>query len=380
MPLMKRPGPRTATRLGFVVAGFVSGCWSPLVPFAKARLGVDDARLGLVLLAFGVGSLIGVGAAGVLTTRMGSRPLVILGGGGMCIVLPMLAIAGSPWTLGAALLVFGASLGALDVAVNAHGVEVESAAAKALMSGFHALFSLGSFAGAAWMTLFLRAGSPPLAATALAAAIGLGLIAVAGTGLLSTRPADRSGPLLVVPTGLVAVIALLTAAAFLTEGAVFDWSALLSIDRRIATPAEAGVGFILFSLAMTGGRLAGDALVRGLGPRMVVQAGGSLAVLGVVAVLVCPIPALALGGFLLLGLGAANVVPVLFSAAGRQTTMPPALAVAAVTSTGYAGILAGPPLLGFVARAVGLPNAFWILACLLMLVPLLAGAATRPAR
>jgi MFS family permease len=278
-----RPGPRLATRLAFVVAGFTTACWAPLIPFAKARLDVNDAELGLLLLSFGIGSLIGVSAAGLLAARIGARPIVVAGGIGLCALLPALAVAGSPLSLGAPLFLFGASIGALDVAMNAHGVEVERAAGAPLMSGFHALFSLGGFAGAGWMTLALSVGLSPLIGTFAAALTALCLVAVGAAGLLRTRPA-RHERLLVWPTGLVVVIAVLAATMFLAEGAVFDWGALLIVDRRLAGAADAGLGYILFSIAMTAGRLSGDAIVRRLGALRVLRWGGALAVAGLVLV------------------------------------------------------------------------------------------------
>jgi len=373
---IRRPSPRFATRSAFVVAGFISACWSPLIPFAKTRLDVNDAQLGLLLLTFGVGSLLGVSVAGLFATRIGARPIVLAAGLGLCVFLPALSVAASPVTLGSTLFLFGASLGALDVAMNAHGVEVEKAAGVPLMSGFHALFSLGGFAGAALMTLSLRSHVSVLAATIVASLSAACLIATAATGLLKARPPDPRIALFVLPSGLVVVIAVLAATMFLAEGAVFDWSGLLIVDLGVTSRANAGVGFILFSIAMTVGRISGDLVVRRLGGRRVLQWGGGLAILGLALVLTRPFAPLAVGGFLLVGLGAANVVPVLFSAAGRQTSMPPTLAVAAVTSTAYAGVLAGPPVLGFVAHAVGLPAAFWLLTGLLLLVPLLARTAT----
>ncbi|HSZ53818.1 MAG TPA: MFS transporter [Caulobacteraceae bacterium] len=368
--------PRLATRLAFVVAGFVTACWAPLIPFAKARLGVNDAQLGLLLLCLGVGSLVGVSVAGLLAARIGARPVVIVAGVGLCALLPPLALAASPLALGLTLLLFGACLGALDVAMNAHGVQVEATAGAPLMSGFHALYSLGGAAGAGWMTLALRSHISPPVATSIAAVAALGLVAFGAFGLLATRPPAPSR-LLVWPSGLVLLIAALTATMFLAEGSVFDWSALFILERGLTKPPEAGVGYILFSIAMTAGRISGDALVTRLGGRRVVQWGGLTAVVGLLFVLCCPIPAGAIGGFLLVGVGAANIVPVLFSAAGRQQDMPPALAVAAVTSTGYVGILAGPPTLGFVGHAVGLAGAFWVVTALLAFVPLLGGAAVR---
>ncbi|HEY1927333.1 MAG TPA: MFS transporter [Caulobacteraceae bacterium] len=366
--------PRLATRLAFAVAGFVTACWAPLVPFAKARLGVNDAQLGMLLLCAGVGSLIGVSAAGLLSARIGARPVVIWAGAGLCASLPALAASASPLALGSSLLVFGACLGALDVAMNAHGAQVEAAAGAPLMSGFHALYSLGGAAGAGWMTLSLRSHLSPQMASLIAAAATLCLVAFGAFGLIAARPAAPTR-LLVWPTGLVLLIAALAATMFLAEGAVFDWSALLLVERGLAKRAEAGVGFILFSIAMTAGRLIGDVVVRRVGGRRVVQAGAITAVAGFLIVLCCPLAPAAIGGFLLVGLGAANIVPVLFSAAGRQRDMPATLAVAAVASTGYVGILAGPPLLGFIGHAVGLAGAFWLVTALLAFVALTGGAA-----
>ncbi|HTX50057.1 MAG TPA: MFS transporter [Caulobacteraceae bacterium] len=368
--------PRLATRLAFAVAGFVTACWAPLVPFAKARLGVNDAQLGLLLLCAGVGSLIGVSVAGVLSARVGARPVVVCAGAGLCASLPALAASGSPPALGASLLVFGACLGALDVAMNAHGAQVEAAAGAPLMSGFHGLYSLGGAAGAGWTTFALRSHVSPQVSAIIAALAALGLVTVGAFGLNATRP-EAPHRLLVWPTGRVLLIAALAATMFLAEGAVFDWSALLLLERRLTSASEAGVGFMVFSIAMTAGRLVGDRVVRRFGGRGVVQGGALTAVSGFLIVLCCPLAPVAIGGFLLVGLGAANIVPVLFSAAGRQRNMAPTLAVAAVASTGYVGILAGPPTLGFIGHAVGLAAAFWLVTALLALVALAGGAATR---
>ena len=173
------------------------------------------------------------------------------------------------------------------------------------------------------------------------------------------------------------LIAGLTAVTFLIEGAILDWSALLITSKNIVPASQGGVGYMLFSAAMTVGRLFGDATVARLGARRMLIVGGLLAVIGFVVLLAEPLRPIAMAGFLMIGLGAANLVPVLFSAAGRQRTMPPALAIAAITTTGYAGILAGPAAVGFVAEAVGLTASFWLLAALMCLVPLLAGPAAR---
>jgi predicted MFS family arabinose efflux permease len=374
-----RPATRLATRLAFLAAGFGVACWAPLVPFAKARLGVNDAQLGLLLLCLGVGSLLAMPITGILSARLGSRPMILLGGFGLSVLLPALAYAGSPIALGLALLVFGAALGTIDVAMNAHAVEVETAAGRPLMSGFHALFSIGGFAGAGAMTLMLSLGLSPLWSTLNSTVLIVLAMAGAARGLLRTRRA-AGGAVFAFPKGVVLLIAALAAVAFLVEGAMLDWGALLITRKGLATAAQGGLGFMLFSIAMTAGRLGGDAVVGRFGGRRVLIAGGVVTFAGFVLLLTAPIGPVAMAGFLLIGLGASNVVPVLFSAAGRQQVMPPTLAIAAITTTAYAGVLLGPALVGFVAQAIGLTAAFWMLAALMCLAPLLARTAAQESR
>lgn len=346
--------------------------WAPLVPFAKARSGVDEAELGLLLLCLGIGSIVAMPITGMLGVRFGARPMILLGGIGCALCLPLLAIADTPLWLGLALLAFGAMLGTLDVAANAHAVEVEADATEPLMSGFHGLFSVGGIIGAGGLTLFLAAAGSPLLGASVAAVLTLGSILLAAPRLLRTSGGSGS-VVFALPKGIVLLLAAVTATTFLAEGALLDWSALLVVEKGLTGPTLGGLAYMLFAAAMTVGRLTGDATVRRFGARSVLVAGGLLAIAGFVMLLSAPIPLLAMSGFVLIGLGAANIVPILFSAAGRQTAMPPGLAIASITTIGYAGILMGPALLGFIAHATSLSMAFWLLAVLLLVVPLTAG-------
>jgi predicted MFS family arabinose efflux permease len=368
---------RLATRLAFFVAGFGVACWAALVPFAKHRLGVDDGVIGMLLLCIGLGSIIAMAMTGPLSARYGSKPIIVAAGFGLAVILPVLTIANTPLTLGVALLAFGASLGSLDVAMNVHAVEVERAATRPLMSGFHALFSIGGLAGSALMTFLLSMHIVPLMSTLSCAVLMLIAIAIAQPGLLKTTR-THDGPLFVTPRGIVLVIAGLAAIAFLTEGALLNWSALLITDDGMVPATQGGLGYMLFSIAMTAGRLGGDAITARIGDRSTMLWGGLLAIAGFITLLTAPITTIAMGGFLLIGLGASNIVPVLFRRAGSQKAMPSALAVAAITTTGYAGILVGPAAVGFVAKGVGLPTAFWLLAALLCLIPCCARFVTGP--
>jgi MFS family permease len=370
-----RPETRLATRLSFLVAGFGVACFAPLVPFAKERLHADDGTVGLMLLCLGVGSVASMCLTGVLNARYGSRPIILAGGFGVAVLLPLLAVAGSPVALGMTLFAFGAALGSLDVAMNIHAVEVERAAERPLMSGFHALFSVGGFAGATAMTFLLSSNVGPFASTLLAALPMAIAMVVAAPRLLRASHSQES-PLFVAPHGIVLVLAALAAVMFLVEGAILDWSALLVTEKGLVRVAQGGLGYSIFAIAMTAGRLGGDFVTARVGDRAILFWGGLATMAGFALLLAAPIPAIAMGGFLLIGLGASNIVPVLFRGAGAQSAMPAGHAVAAITTAGYSGILVGPAGIGFVARTFGLPVAFWLLAALVGAVVLSARSVT----
>jgi predicted MFS family arabinose efflux permease len=315
---------------------------------------------------------------GILSSRFGSRPIILVGGVGLAAMLPVLAVASTPVSLAVSLLFFGASLGSLDVAMNIHAVEVERHAGYPVMSGFHALFSIGGFGGAALMTLLLSAGTAPNHGALIGSALMVVAIVLAWPRLLRTRALEGE-PHFALPRGIVLVLAGLTAITFLAEGALLDWSALLVSGDGLVDVKQSGIGYMLFSIAMTVGRLTGDALTARIGDRASVLWGGLIAIGGFVVLLTAPVAAVALAGFILIGLGAANIVPILFRQAGNQTVMPAGLAVAAITTTGYAGVLVGPAAIGFVAKLVGLPASFWMLAGLFCFVPLWAALMPRRA-
>ena len=357
-----RPGAREriATRLAFFIAGFAVSAWAPLIPFAKRRLALDDAQLGLMLLCLGIGSVLMMPLAGGLAARFGCRRTILAAGTVICLCLPALMLAPSIPVLAAALAVFGASLGVLDVVMNLQAVIVERASGRAMMSGFHGMYSVGGIAGAGGVAGALTWGASPLVAITDTAVLAALLLAAARGGLLA-QSGEGDHPAFALPRGRVLLVGAVCFAMFLSEGAVLDWSAVFLSTVRHADPATAGFGYVAFAATMTLGRLTGDRIVQALGAFRVVVCGALVAA----------------AGFALVGAGAANVVPVMFSAAGRQHDMPTHLAVAAVTTMGYAGVLLGPAALGFVAKATSLPMAFGLLVALLLCV---AGAARQATR
>ena len=361
---------RLATRLAFFTAGFVMASCAPLFPFIKHNVGADESQFGLLLFCFGLGSIIAMPLTGLVAARYGPRSMVLLGGLGLIIFLPPLAIAETPFILGFLLFLFGASLGTIDVAMNIHGVAVESQEKRSLMSNFHAQFSIGGLCGAGLMTLLLSVGVSLIMTAVIGAAVALLTMLLAIPRLLRVSVAEQNS--FVFPHGIVLLLGLLAAIAFLVEGAVLDWGALLIIDRQLTAPQNAGVGYILFSAAMVIARLTGDRIVAVLGEFWVLTLGGIITILGIATVLLAALPLVSLVGFVLIGLGSANLVPIFFSAAGRQKVMPASLAVASVTTTAYAGVLIGPAMIGFTADLTSLPVAFWLLALLIAFIPFTA--------
>ncbi|MEO9649624.1 MAG: MFS transporter [Roseobacter sp.] len=361
---------RFATRLTFFAAGFAMACCAPLFPFIKGNVGANESQFGLLLLCLGLGSVVAMPLTGLIAARRGARPMVLLGGFGLVAILPMLPVASTAMAVGAVLFFFGASLGTLDVAMNVHGAEVEGHEKRPLMSNFHAQFSIGGFCGAGLMTLLLSSGL----STSVSACVGaiVTFVAMVLTRSRLLRVDGINPEAFTRPRGMVLLLAVLAAITFLIEGAVLDWGALLIIDREFAPTEGAGIGYILFSIAMVFARLTGDRIVGALGAFKVLVMGGVLTILGIALILLVNEPMVAIFGFVLIGLGAANLVPIIFSAAGRQKLMPSGLAVASVTTSGYAGILLGPALIGMVAQGSSLPTAFWGLAVMMTIVPLTA--------
>ncbi len=379
----RKPGApeQVATRLAFFIAGLGMAAWAPLVPFAKTRIGIDDGSLGLLLLCIGVGSIMAMPLTGLLTGKFGCRRVILLAGTVLCLVLPLLVLMDSPLGMALALLLFGAAIGMVDVAMNIQAVVVERASGRAMMSGFHGFFSVGGIAGAGGVSALLWLGLGPLQATLLAVAAILVLLFIASKHLLresgGNSGGNKEGPMFVLPRGWVMFIGILCFIMFLAEGSMLDWSALFLTTLRGMDHSQAGLGYALFSITMTLGRLNGDRVVNAMGRYRVLLLGSLCAAMGLALAIAVDSVTASLIGFMLVGVGASNVVPILFTAAGNQQAMPANLAIAAVTTVGYAGILAGPALIGFIAQISSLTFALACVAAMLLIVTASAKAITR---
>jgi HAD superfamily hydrolase (TIGR01509 family) len=369
-------GARVAITAFFLADGLLVGSWAARIPAVQRQADLTNAELGLALFAASLGALVAMPLAGWLCERIGSRRVTIatlLGGAGSFFLV---SLASSLGGVAAALFAFGAGLGALNVAGNAQGIALERLYGRSILSSFHAAFSSGGLAGAALGALAAGMGIGPRehfgALVLVLAAVGL----VGGRWLLPSA-ADDPGPtrtLVRPPRALL----MLGAAAFFTllaEGAAIDWSAVYLSHSLGATAAVAALAYTGFSLAMAISRGVGDRLNGRFGPVALARGGAVLAASGLALALVVGSTPAALTGFTAMGAGLGVVVPVLFRAAGSTAGVSAGVGVAAVSTIGWLGFLAGPPAIGLVADAVGLRTALALVVTAILALALLARSA-----
>lgn len=379
---------RRATQLIFLVCGLGVASWAPMVPYAKDRLGINEADLGLLLLMLGGGALLMMPVAGVLSGRFGSRVVIAIGVLAVALTLPLLLILPAVTSMAIALLVFGAGVGTVDVAMNAHGVQVQNLYGKPIMSSLHGLFSVGGLFGSLGLGFLIRLGLEPLYAAVSISGLLL-VITVTQYRYLFHRDTEREAVIRFSDsreegkTGRfqwlhvsILFLGVMCFVVFLAEGAILDWSAVFLRDIKGISPEFAGAGYAAFSIAMAVMRLSGDRIVARFSGKAVVVGGGLLAALGMFIAIFSPWVAGALAGFILLGIGAANIVPVFFSEGGRLPGISPTVSIPAITTMGYAGQLAGPAMLGFIAHHYTLSVALGFSAVLLLFVAAAYGTRT----
>jgi Major Facilitator Superfamily len=367
--------PRAATFATFMVNGAIVGTWVAYIPWMQQKLGVSKSTLGLSLLCMALGSLLAMPLAGQILHRRPSAGVVRIAGVLACLWLPLPLLARTPVELGALLLVLGAVNGSMDVAMNAHGVAVERTLEKPIMSSLHGGWSLGGFGASGLVVIATAAGvDPRLWGAIMGVALCLGMLAIATRlGSASTHEGDAGGGF-ALPSRGVLLIGILCLLAMVTEGAVADWGGIY-LRQNLGAGDLAATAYTGFALGMAITRLCGDVLNTRLGAARLLRGGMALVAIALAGVLLIGEPLLAVLGFAIAGLGLANAVPLLFSAAGRVP--PPGPSLAAVFTVGYTAFIAGPPVIGFLADQFGLPQTLALLVPASLVVAALGGRVYR---
>jgi fucose permease len=368
---------RRATRLIFLLCGMAHSSWAPLVPYAKVRVHANDQHFGLLLLCFGAGSMLSMPAMGGLVSRYGCKRLIQFSAGAIFLGLAAVSVAPSSTLLALSLFLFGASIGAIDVVMNVQASLVERHSGENLMSGFHGLYSVGGLAGALVMSGLLWLNTPAGLAAPIIILLLFILLWLANPALLPYGDDQQERTKRFIwPDRYVFFLACLAFIMMLAEGSMLDWSAVFLVDKAGMIAKNAGIGFTAFSIAMTISRFGGNYIIQRIGRRWTITAGALLAASGFLLVTLLANPAGSVFGFAMIGLGAANVVPLIFSLASESGgTL--GSNISFVSTLGYTGILTGPAIIGFVAHSKGFGVAFTGVACLLILVALSGSIAAR---
>jgi len=351
------PEPRflTAISVIFCVSGAALSNWFPRIPDTRAKLDLTYDELGIALFCVGGGAMVSMLVTGALIRRLGSRGITRVMGVATCAALPLIPFANSLLTLSAALLLFGALVGSLDVAMNAQAAHGENLQGRKFLNRVHGFFSVGTLIGAG-MGAGAAALDVPLTLHLPMAAAILGLFMLASLPfLLDDRTAHADdAPAMALPKGPLWGLGIIAFCALLAEGAMADWSAIYLRDIFEAGPTFAAAGFGAFAVTMTLGRLSGDWIGHHVDDARLMQACGAALFIGIGLIVGAPVAPVALAGFAVVGAGISIVFPIAIRFAAGSGIVSPGLAIAAVATAGYTGLLAGPPLIGFMAERIGL--------------------------
>ncbi len=361
---------RVAVALLFLANGYIFGGWAPKIPEFAARLGLDSAGMGLMILVFGVGSLAMMPVAGALSAQRGSGAVVRIFALAFIPALLIIALVPNVVTAVIVMFYFGGTMAAMDVAMNANAVAVEKSMRRAIMSSCHAFWSLGGLIGAGTGGfLITQFGSTVHALVAtIAAAI---MIAVAWPSIIADKfhhPSGEKQKLTLPRNPLPWLVGVMALFSMVPEGAIIDWSAYHMRQDLGASVTLAGFGFAAFSFSMAVMRFAGDLVRDRFGAVRTLRACTTIAIIGMLIVGFSTDPYVSLVGFAICGIGISNMVPIAFSMAGNMPGVNPSVGLSIATTLGYSGMLVAPSLIGFVAKHSGFGVVFIALPVLLLVV------------
>ncbi|RSK44506.1 MFS transporter [Hymenobacter perfusus] len=364
---------RLAVGSTFLLQGLCFSTWAARIPTVQQQLGLSDTELGGVLLAVPLGLVTSLPLTGWLVARFGSRLMAVLGVMLYALGLPLLGLAASVPQLLAALVLFGVASNMANISVNTQAVGVEGMYGRSIMAKFHGVWSLAGFAGSA-IGAFMIAHHVALLPHFLliSGVVLLGLLVARPFLLPQDAPREADAPIFVLPDKSLLLLGVLAFCSLLCEGTMFDWSGVYFRKVVEAPAAQVGVGFAAFMSTMAAGRFIADWFTDRFGRTRTLVLSGLLEAAGLLLAVAFPSFLTATIGFMLVGLGVSSVVPLVYGAAGRSKTMSAGVALAAVSTVGFAGFLLGPPVIGLVAGATSLRVSFSLIAVMGLVVALLA--------
>lgn len=359
----------------FFVQGLCFATWASRIPDIKVFHGLDDGIFGYVLFALPLGLMASLPISGWLVTHYGSRRMVIIGAVLYALTLVGIGYAPTLWYLVVALFMYGIWGNLVNIAVNTQAVALETLYGKSIMASFHGAWSLAGFGGSLIGLFMVSGGVPTTIHLVIITGTVLVLMFLFYRNLLITGAHATSQPVFVKPDALLLRLGVIGFFGMACEGAMFDWSGIY-FQTVVKVPAAiTTLGYVAFMSTMTGGRFVGDYLANRLGRKRMLQLSGACISAGLAISVAFPTVVTATAGFLLVGFGVSSVVPLVYGAAGRSTTMSAGVALAAVSSISFLGFLLGPPVIGRIAAVASLRLSFALVAVLGLGVSVLASRA-----
>jgi MFS family permease len=365
LPVNSKRAARLSIGAFFFIAGLCFASWASRIPDIKSHLQLSDGGLGAVLFALPVGLMVSLPFSGWLVHRFGSRKMVLLSAVLYPLVLSTIGLVQETWHLVVILFVFGLMGNLYNIAVNTQAVSLEVLYGRSIMASFHGIWSLAGFTGASIGTLMINFRLSPFMHFCIISGTALILVILLYRNTLQQDiNADTDRPLFAKPDATLLKLGLIAMCCMVCEGAMFDWSGVYFQKVVQAPKGLIPLGYTAFMSTMAGGRFAGDKLVTRLGTLRLLQSSGLIIASGLAIAICFPSIVFSTIGFMLVGIGVSSVVPLVYGVAGKSTMFSPGVALAAVSTIGYLGFLAGPPMIGFIAQAT---NLRWSLALIAVL-------------
>jgi len=355
---------RWAVAAIFFASGLTFASWASRIPEVQAMHHLSNGALGGVLFALPAGSLISLPLWGWMIAKYGSKTMLLSGISLYVLLLLLISLAGSIGQLWVILFLFGMIGNLCNISVNTQAVAVEKLYGRSIMAGFHAIWSLAGFTGAAVGNLLIAFNATLFLHFLVIGILATLLVIVVNTRLLQGDAQTQSASFIVRPNKELWLLGLIAFCCMACEGAMFDWTGVY-FQKVVNVPRQlVALGYTAFMSTMAGGRFLGDWIITRFGKRQVLQASGLLIFSGLLLAVLFPFLLFAILGFMLVGLGVSSVIPVVYSAAGNTQNLAPSVALATVSSIGFIGFLIGPPIIGFIAEILSLRWSFTFIAIL----------------
>ena len=364
--------PKTAISFYFFFAGLVFSSWASRIPDVKDMFALNEAELGAVLFMLPLGALLALPFAGWLVHRLGSKLASAASLLLYTVLLFLISMADSVLNMSIDLFLFGVIGNVANIAMNTQGLSVQHLLKKPILSGLHAMWSLGAFLAAAITGWTMSVG--------YSMEMHFGMVAIAAAlvalffsfSLIKDAAADHPQKVFVLPNRGLLLMGIICFCVAMSEGAMADWSSLYYRQVVQAINKVSTFGYTAFALCMALGRFFGDRLLQAFGYSTVLKMNGILVFIGMSLALAMHSAVGVIVGLALVGFGVSSVIPIVYMLSAKRKSMAPSAAIAAVSSIGFTGFLIGPPIIGFIAKETGLRMALSIVAFLGMMIWLLS--------